>query len=372
MRTIIVEDEEHSLRLMKRIMSRNKHLNIIGAFTDPKEALKNIMELSPEVIFVDIEMPCMNGIELAREVMKFNDNIQIVFVTAYEKYALEAFQVDAVNYILKPIAEEELDISVSRLLKKYNTEEIKPYDGKNRIISLGGFEVYGNFTDEQIKWPTAKAKELFAYFTYNRGKEIDKWQLCDILWTDSAPKKAEHNLHSTIYRVKTALKNFGIENIVNYEKGKYNIDFENFSCDAWEFPAFIERNPIVNDENICGYERTMDKYNGKLFGNEDFDWCIELSENLEKRYIDSSKNIAQYYIKKKNYNKAEEYLKKAIKIDSLNEEIQDLMLLVYFYMRDKTGLVNHYKYLIKLFKEELNISPKSSTNELYKNLLENI
>lgn len=372
MRTIIVEDEEPSLRLMKRIISKNKYLDIIGAFTNPEEALKNIKELSPEVVFVDIEMPHMSGMELAREVMKFNDNIQIVFVTAYDKYALDAFQVNAVNYILKPISEEELNITVNRLLKKYNTGESKLNKEKNTILSLGCFKVFGNFNDEGIKWPTAKAKELFAYFIYKKGKEIDKWQLCDILWSDSTPKKAEHNLHSTIYRVKTALKNSAIENIVNYEKGKYSIDFRNFYCDAWDFQTYIEENPLVNEENIYNYEKTMGKYNGKLFGTEDFEWCIELSENLEKCYINSLKNIAQYYIKKKIYNKAEEYLKKAIKINSFDEETQELMLQVYFYMKDRVGLVSHYKYLTKLLKEELDISPKSSTNELYKNLLEKI
>ncbi|MDT8715086.1 response regulator [Clostridium sp. 19966] len=370
MRTIIVEDEEPILQLMKIIMSKNKYIDIIGAFTSSEEALKNIIELSPEVVFVDIEMPHMDGMSLAKEIMKFNDDIQIVFVTAYKKYALEAFKVNAVNYILKPITEEELDITVNRLLKKYNVEENKNVaKGKNKIFSLGCFKIYGNLDKEAIKWPTEKTKELFAIFVYMQGKEIDKWRLCDILWPESDPKKAEHNLHSTIYRIKTALKNLGIENVVRYEKGKYSIDFKDFYCDTWDFQAYIDNNPIVNEENIYNYEKNMDKYIGKLFGNEDFGWCIELKEKLERYYAEASKNIAKYYIKKKIYDKAEEYLKKVIKADAFDEEAQELMMMVYFYVRDKTALINHYKSLNTLFKEELGTEPKNSTNELYKSLL---
>ncbi|WP_234117660.1 response regulator [Clostridium hydrogenum] len=372
MKVIIVENEVSILNSMKIILSKNECMDIIGTYTNSDDALKNIIKLSPDVVFLNVEMPKMNGIELGKKVMDFDDNIQIVFVSTYEKYALEAFKVNATNYILKPITDEDINITINRLLKNYNPQKSITCPKKNKITSLGYFKVYGNFGKEEIKWPTAKCEELFAYFVYMQGKEVDKWHLCDILWQNYAPKKAEHNLHNTIYRIKTALKNSQIENIINYNKGSYSINFKDFSCDLWDFNTFIKNSPLVTDKNIYNYEKIIAQYKGNLFGNKAFDWCMESSENLTKSYISSLKAISKYYIKNNIFSKAKEYLKIAIKIDNFDEETHEMLLLIYFHMRDKTALVNHYKYLTKILKEELDINPKVSTTKLYKNLLRKI
>lgn len=371
-RTIIIDDEEPVLQLMKIIMRKNKHLDIVGEFTDSKKALEGILKLLPDVVFIDIEMPCMDGIELANKILEFDENIQIVFVTAYEKYALEAFKVNAVNYILKPIIEKELNATVKRLLRNYSVRADDFIESKsNKILSLGTFKVYGK-KDKLISWPTAKVQELFAYFVYMRGEEIDKWILCDILWPDYLPKKAEHNLHSTIYRLKASLKSVDIENIVQYRKGKYSINLQNFYCDSWEFENFIKDNPIVNEENIESYDKSIELYKGRLFGDEGYTWSIELSEKLGLYYLEGIKNIAIYYMEKSSYNTSEKYLKKVIKEDPFNEKNNELMMKLYFNSGSKVKLVNCYRNLKKLLKDELDISPKVSTIKLYNELISNL
>ncbi|WP_027633996.1 response regulator [Clostridium hydrogeniformans] len=372
MRTIIIDDEEPVLQLMKIIMRKNKHLDIVGEFTDSKKALEGILKLLPDVVFIDIEMPCMDGIELANKILEFDENIQIVFVTAYEKYALEAFKVNAVNYILKPIIEKELNATVKRLLRNYSVRVDDFIENKsNKILSLGTFKVYGK-KDKLISWSTAKVQELFAYFVYMRGEEIDKWILCDILWPDYLPKKAEHNLHSTIYRLKASLKSVDIENVVKYRKGKYSIDLNNFNCDSWEFENFIKDNPIVNEENIESYDKSIELYKGRLFGDEGYTWSIELSEKLGLYYLEGIKNIAIYYMGKNSYNTSEKYLKKVIKEDPFNEKNNELMMKLYFDSGSKVNLVNCYRNLKKLLKDELDISPKVSTIKLYNELISNL
>ena len=372
MRTIIIDDEEPVLQLMKMIMEKNKNLDIVGEFNDSKKALEGISKLLPDVVFIDIEMPYMDGIELANKILEFNENIQIVFVTAYEKYALEAFKVNAVNYILKPITEKELNITIKRLLRNYSVKGENSIENKsNRILSLGTFEVYGK-KDRLINWPTAKVQELFAYFVYMNGEEIDKWILCDILWPDYLPKKAEHNLHSTIYRLKTSLKSAEIENVVKYRKGKYSINLQSFYCDSWEFENFIKNNTTINQGNIDSYDKSIELYKGRLFGNEGYTWAIELSEKLSLYYLEGIRNIAVYYMKKNSYNTAEKYLKKVIREDPFNEKNNELMMKLYFNSGDKVKLVSCYRNLKKLLRDELDISPKTSTIKLYNDLISNL
>lgn len=370
MRTVIVEDEEPILKLMEIVISRNKHLEIIGQFTDSRKALRNIPKLSPDVVFVDVKMPFINGIELSRKIKNFDENIQIVFVTAYEKYAIEAFKVNAVNYILKPITEEDLNVTVNRLLKNMHIRKVISRDNKkNQIFTLGCFRVYGGLENEIIRWSTSKVQELFAYFVCNRGNEADKWNLCDMLWPNFPSKNAEHNLYSTIYRLKIDFKNRGTENIVNYENGKYGINLKNFYCDSWEFEDFIESNPFVNEKNIVSYEKNTALYKGTLFGDNNYSWDADLNEKLRRYYLFSVKNIAKYYMKKKFYNKSEEYLKKAIAVNFFDEEAQELIMKVYFHMGDRIDLVKHYKKLSSALKRQLHVTPKKSTIELYKSLL---
>ncbi|OPH47440.1 hypothetical protein BC351_39875 [Paenibacillus ferrarius] len=100
---VIVEDEKPILDLMKVIIGRNPRFTITGAFTNPLEALERIPELRPDVAFLDVDMPKMNGHELARRINKLSEQTKIVFTTAYKQYELEAFEVDAMDYILKPV-----------------------------------------------------------------------------------------------------------------------------------------------------------------------------------------------------------------------------------------------------------------------------
>ena len=321
MRTIIVENEKPILELMKLMMERNEYLEVVGEYTDSKEALKGIYKFSPDVVFLEAEMPFINGIELSRKIESFNKNIQIVFVTAYKKYALDAFKVGAVSYILKPITEGDLDATVNRLLKnKSAIEESFEYRKKHKVFILGSFKVYSNSGKKVTRWSTAKVQELFAYLICKKGRYISKWELCDILWPKSYPKKAEHSLYTTIYRLRSVLRNVGIRNIVRYENGKYGMELKNFYCDSWEFENFVESNSAVNDENIVDWEKNTELYKGMLFGSNDYLWDMELNEKLCRYYSFSTKNIAKYYIELKAYNKSERYLKKAIAANSFDEE----------------------------------------------------
>ncbi len=114
MRCIVVDDEKIILDELCGMIAQTE-TEIQGAFQDPFEAFQKIKNVEPDAVFLDIEMPGLNGIELAREIAKFKSEIQIVFVTAYEQYALKAFEVSAVHYLLKPLTQEKINEAVKRI-----------------------------------------------------------------------------------------------------------------------------------------------------------------------------------------------------------------------------------------------------------------
>jgi len=366
---VVVEDERPILELMKILISKNECLNVIGEFTSSKEALLNVPKLKPQVVFLDVEMPGMNGIELAREIIQYNENVEVIFVTAYEKYAVEAFKVNAINYLLKPITEEDINLTVTRLLKKHAKAIHNKREKKYRLYCLGNLKFYEGSNNLEIKWPTAKTEELFAYLIYNRGEIINKWNLCETLWNYKDPSSAEHNLHNTIYRLKSTLKKYGINDVIQYGAKGYKLNLNDFYCDVFEFEKSIYNLNKMNNATIKEYEKIISLYKGNLFGEKDYFWILDWQEKLRNSFSDLIKTAYPYYIEQKNYNKAEEQLKKLIQINPFDEEAHELLQKVFYFMSDRLKLVNHYEQLKIILKRELNIDVKESTKKLHKDLI---
>lgn len=374
MKAIIIDDEVPSLILFKLIIAKYEYIEIIKEYTNPSDALVQIPSLSPDVIFIDIEMPNLNGIELAKKIKEHDENIQVVFVTAYEKYALNAFEVSAVNYILKPITEEDLSITINRLMKNYNNQRhlLKTGSEALKIVAFGGFQVYGMNEHTMISFPTKKVQELFAYFVYHRDKQLDKWQLCEILWPDSSPKNAEHSLHSSISRMRHCLKEAGVMDVLSRNKSHYRSEFVEFKCDLWEFEVFVARNPIVINENIVQFERMIELYQGNLFGTEDYIWALDLRENLHEEYLNILKKVINYYINLKNHHQSEQYLRKFIELSPYDEEIMVMLMNVYADAGNKLELIHAYNRFESVLKYELNVTPTATLLSHYNYLLTNL
>ena len=100
MNCIIVDDEPLALDLLESYVRKTPFLNLIGRYDNSVEAMGEISRQQPDLLFLDIQMPELNGIELARYVPK---SCSVVFITAFEQYALEGFRVNALDYLLKPI-----------------------------------------------------------------------------------------------------------------------------------------------------------------------------------------------------------------------------------------------------------------------------
>lgn len=114
-RVIIVDDERSMAEELKMmLLELYPDVEIAGVYYDGETALEMITKLKPEIVFLDIEMPGMNGLQVAEKLMKSDDAPVIIFVTAFDDFALQAFAVNAVDYLLKPLDEQD----IQRVMKK--------------------------------------------------------------------------------------------------------------------------------------------------------------------------------------------------------------------------------------------------------------
>jgi two-component system LytT family response regulator len=114
LKAVIVDDELSGIEVLEYALKRHcPEIEIVHTFSSSTEALEKIPSLMPDVLFVDVEMPQLNGFELVEKLASLN--IQIIFITAYNEFALKAFRVSALDYLLKPVDIDELKAAVAKL-----------------------------------------------------------------------------------------------------------------------------------------------------------------------------------------------------------------------------------------------------------------
>ena len=131
LRTLIVDDEPLALKLLRAKLGKVKAIEIVGECKNGREAIAATLDLAPDIIFLDIQMPGLDGFDVVKRLQ--SDVLPlIVFTTAYEQYALDAFDVHAVDYILKPIDDERIVRAVLRAQERL--DGVDGQDNKPRIL----------------------------------------------------------------------------------------------------------------------------------------------------------------------------------------------------------------------------------------------
>ncbi len=122
MKCIIVDDEYPSREELKYFIENFSDIEIAREFEDPLEVLKYLQENNVDIIFLDINMPNLDGMTLGKLVSKFNKKPEMVFITAYDHYAVDAFDIQAFDYIMKPYSEERIVNTLNRLERRFNVK----------------------------------------------------------------------------------------------------------------------------------------------------------------------------------------------------------------------------------------------------------
>lgn len=131
LRCIIVDDEPLAGRLLSAYVQRTEGLELLGCHTSAREALDDILSKRPDIAFLDIQMPEMSGMEMAR---RLPSDVKVVFTTAYREYAVEGFRVNALDYLLKPVSYDEFLESVNRA--RNNTKNIADREPHESFLSV--------------------------------------------------------------------------------------------------------------------------------------------------------------------------------------------------------------------------------------------
>ena len=138
LRTVVVDDEQLAREELCFLLGQIPGVEVVAQAEDGPAALETIAEHTPDLVMLDVQMPGLTGFEVARRLVNGGTDAHLVFVTAYDRHAIEAFDVNAVDYLLKPVEAERLSTAVERVRRRMQTERGSqpPLDNLDRVLQL--------------------------------------------------------------------------------------------------------------------------------------------------------------------------------------------------------------------------------------------
>lgn len=370
MKTVIVDDEYLALRRMEKLLQEEggsrPALELVGFFQDPHLALELVKREKIDLVFLDIEMPEIGGMELAERLLEIQPHLHIVFVTAYNDFAVEAFELNALDYLLKPVQRDR----IIKTLQRLNHSEAKGMsdmtDKKPMLCCLSGLHYLDDHQAAQsFQWRTLKAQELFAYLIHHRGQTVRKEVIMDLLWPDYDMDKASALLHTTIYQIRRVIKQKGLGIKVTYKDEGYRIELDGMKLDVEEWEKGVQTTSAVTPETIRQHRELLILYRGDYLEEHQYWWSEGEQERIRLIWLDHAKQVAEYLMQEEQYSEAVPLYQKIQEKFPYTEDGYFGLMKIYANIGDYSGVKNQYQLLVENMKEELGVEPSEEVNDWY-------
>jgi len=356
MRAIIVDDEPLILQRFEKMLKELQIFKDIVCFHDYESLNFYSKRHTIDVAFLDIEMPEKNGVMLAQELQSKHKNIKIVFITGHDRYAVKAFEIYALDYIMKPITRERLHNTIQRLMQNMTIETTNSPTIETSILNcLGELHYVNHGKNKKIpleKWRTKKAKELFLYLVHNRNKVINRDTLIELLWPETDLEQARVNLYSAIYQIRRTIHAYEMNvNITRVNDG-YKLDLQNIliDVDLFEQAAATLPKEICSD-TLDTYIAFLSLYTGDYLIDMDYWWSEGERNRLQNLYFQHAFSLIHFYIEGTSYTEA---INICIRMQSMNpfeENTYHYLISLYAKTGNKTAKQNQEKKLNKLLSD---------------------
>ena len=362
---IVVDDERLILSEIEAMVQKTGFIHVAKAYSSAFEALEEVESVRPQVAFVDIEMPELNGMALAEKMLEKDPSIQVVFITAYNQYAVKAFELNALDYILKPINPRRFTKTVKKIASSITVPEGGP-EGTLEIQSFGSLEV--KIAGKRVKWERSKAEELFGFLLMNIGQPVHKETIIEMLWPDYDPRKAIPILQTSVCKLRNIFAPLKEQVKLDYASSRYCLTFPGCTCELCFVEDVLKNAPIMDREVYPTVERAAKLISKGFLRGQGYLWAVEKDEQLRTRLQGLLKSRADYWLIRENWQGAVKPLKLLLEIVPYDEEANNQLLMCYAKIRDGAGIIDHFSWLAKVLRDDYDMEPALSTRQLYRRL----
>ncbi|XOK61139.1 response regulator [Paenibacillus elgii] len=372
MKAILVDDEHLALIGLKKAIEREANeVEIVATYSDSTEVVAGVLAHRPAVVFLDIHMPDINGLNLGKQIQAAVPGTEIVFVTGYDQYAVQAFELYALDYIMKPLQKERLRQTILRIKEKLAIRGTrKTQDTTSPIICCFNqlqFKLPG-LDAQSVKWRTSKAQELFAYLLHHRDRTINRSVLLELLWPELDEAKAAQHLYTTIYHVRQTLKNSNMDTVSinsgNLEAG-YKLDLGEARVDTEEWEYAMRQLGVLDAGTVDAYEHVLNLYKGDYLGKYDYLWAEHERERFRLLWLYHMRKLCEFYEQQKKPKKA---IQVHLRIQQLlpdEEESYFSLMKLYDWIGDRIGVEEQYLLLRTKMERDLEMPMRPDITDWY-------
>ncbi|WP_010244506.1 LytR/AlgR family response regulator transcription factor [Acetivibrio cellulolyticus] len=306
-KAVIVDDEFYALEGLHMELEDMGGIEVQAMYENGMQFLKEASTLSPDIVFLDIEMPGLNGFELLEKLMDAGIRTNVVFVTAYNHYAVQAFEINAIDYIVKPATKFRLAKTLERIKPGDELRKTK----KMEVRCFRHFSILVDGNEINTGWRTRKAEELIAFLLCEKGEFVSKEKIAEALWPETDGEKGVSNLYLAYYYIKKQENINGIRIPVESERGKMRINLEDIDCDMLVFDKYAEKIDDLNGADRIAYlEKTVRLYKGTVFEDRYYSWTVSVQQQYEMEYVKILNSLKEYYENTSDIENSNYYTKK--------------------------------------------------------------
>ncbi len=361
---IVVDDEIKALDRFIRLAEKEERISSIEKFNDAGQAIEYCKKNTVEIAFLDIDMPKLSGIKLAQMLQESNPYIIIIFITAHENYALDAFRVHAFDYLLKPIGGSDLHELFDRLALRLQPNKMKASEHILYVQCFGPFLCYLNKDKSyRIHFRTAKTEELFALLLQYNGMAVPKEQIIDKLWTEVEPDKAANYFRVTCTYLRKALEEKGFPDILCRERDSYMLNTSQLNCDMFQFMSMTKQG-MTAPIHYSVLDEALRLYSATYFEDKGYEWLEKYRLWLENTYKRVQQLLIEEDLRQEQLKGACDRMKLILYHDPFDEDTVIKLVATLQQLGDTTqAQVVYSKYKDNLWKE-LGLKPGEKLKKL--------
>jgi len=271
LRIAVLDDENHALERFESVARDFVDVELCMLFDDADDLLAYIGDNFLDTVFLDIEMPGKSGMQLAEELHVINPRISLVFVTAYIHYAVEAFELSVLDYIMKPVSNERLRKTLDRI-----SDNKQLLERAAKRVTIQCFQRLEIKIDERV-FPLnhlLKAKELLAFLVSRKGAETSWEQITEALWPGADYEKAHNNFYITTFRLRKWLSENNIAQIFESRRNSYRIVPSEFNSDLFDLEKALKDGDV---------KRIPYLYKGEFLEEEGYEWAYPIQAEWARK-----------------------------------------------------------------------------------------
>ncbi|MCR8657439.1 BTAD domain-containing putative transcriptional regulator [Paenibacillus endoradicis] len=216
-----------------------------------------------------------------------------------------------------------------------------------------------------VKWRTSKTEELMAFLIHHRGEAVSRDQILDRLWGEVEVDRAGAQFNTTTHYLRKALRQIGLDGIVQHVEGGYRIDMSQLYCDLDEWDRLLASQEQIEDIKLRDYaDELVQLYGEGFMAGTSYEWSEPTRVRLESKYVGMLLRLHEREEKRGHYDAAAELLRKALIHNPLNESIHERLIRVLVLADDRISAIKQYETLRMLLLTELGIEPKEKVRRL--------